>query len=257
MMELISLASGSGGNCTLIRSAQSCVAIDCGISYKRLTMGLTELGMGVDDLNAVFVTHEHMDHIKGLEMLLKKSEVPIYVPQGLASFLTYKYNGLGESLHEIRRGECLDFDDMSVCAFATLHDSVESVGYRVNGEHTLAVCTDLGRVTDEVAYAMQGVDCALVESNHDVDMLTKGPYPYSLKRRIMGDLGHLSNEACGDLCAYLSASGAKAFMLGHLSGENNSARHALEAVSAKLGKWRESVTLSVASEREITRLVMQ
>lgn len=233
-MRLHIFASGSSGNCLLLSSGGSRLLIDVGISMRRMEAGLREAGMDWNDISGVLITHEHSDHISGLTTLARRHALPIYAPHTVANRLRGMLPALEPCLRIIRVGEAFPLGGFQVTAFHTPHDTDESVGYRVEGGGCFAMATDLGHVTDEVRDALTGADTVLIEANHDEDMLIRGPYPVYLKRRILSDRGHLSNENCGKLARYLCQRGTRQVVLGHLSKENNRPDIALAAVREHL-----------------------
>lgn len=234
-MRFVSLASGSSGNSTYIGTDHTHILVDAGISCRRIDTALKELGIKSNELNGIFITHEHSDHIQGLRMLSKKYHVPIY--------------GTEETLQQIehidKKGEIdtalfrsilpdvpLEIGDMTVHPFANSHDAANPLAYRVEscGKST-AVVTDLGGYSDYTIQNLENVDVILLEANHDIHMLETGSYPYYLKRRILSSMGHLSNDACGELLNSIVHDGIKNIFLGHLSKENNMEELAYETVS--------------------------
>ena len=221
-MRMCSIASGSSGNCIYIGDEDTHILIDAGISRKAIETGLKELELSGNDLDGIFITHEHSDHVKGLKMLTKKTGLPVF--------------GQRETLEELISGEMIapacevyELDspaaaaDMEISCFDTPHDTVRSCGYRVKTSdgRVCAVCTDLGYVTDTVRENLNGCNLVLLESNYDEKMLASGPYPYYLKERIRSKRGHLSNTDCSMQSAELIRQGTTHIILGHLSQENN------------------------------------
>ena len=189
------------------------------------------------DIGGVLITHEHSDHISGLDMLLKYYDFPVCAPRTVANRLRGMLPRVEGRLRTVPVGEAFPLGALRVTAFHTPHDTDESVGYRVEGEEgTFALATDMGRVTEEVEAGLMGADTVLIEANHDEDMLRYGPYPVYLKRRILSERGHLSNACCAELARYLAGSGTRRIILGHLSRENNRPEKALETVGAALGE---------------------
>ena len=231
-MNIALFASGSSGNCALVSDGETHILIDAGISARRIRAGLTAQDVSMADLAGVLVTHEHSDHVKGLTVLLRRDPVAVYALPAVCAALRAQLPA--ECLHEIAPDAPFFLGDVRVTPFATPHDAAGSCGYRLDGSARFGFCTDLGTVTDAVRAALCGVDCAVIEANHDPDMLRTGPYPIYLKRRIASDHGHLSNESAGALAVYLAENGAQQLILGHLSRENNTPRAALEAVSLAL-----------------------
>lgn len=250
-MRIFTLASGSSGNCLLVTDGENNILIDAGISLRRIKTGISSLGLSPDDLSGVLVTHEHSDHISGLAMLVKKHEVPIYAPPMTAETIAHTVPGADRLIRPILPGEGFSLGDVKVTAFPTMHDTPDSVGYRLDGEISFGLCTDLGCVTDEVLDYMQGVHCAVIEANHDEEMLRYGSYPYYLKRRILSPRGHLSNEASGQLAVFLAQHGARSLVLGHLSRENNTPALAEETVRGALRAAGYDTALKTAPPAEL------
>ena len=235
MFTLITLASGSSGNCALLSSGSTHLLVDAGISARRITRSLSELGLTPDDLSAIFITHEHSDHISGLTTLLKHHAIPICTAEGTARQLTYRIPFVEEHLRTVEPGVPFALGDLEVTPFSTLHDAASPMSCTVtDGVRKAAVVTDLGVVTEEVLSAIRGSHLLLLEANHDVEWLRSGPYPVFLKERILGDRGHLSNDACANLCAQAEDWGATRVVLAHLSKENNTPQRALDTVAAAL-----------------------
>ena len=235
-MRVHVFASGSGGNCLLLEDQDTKVLIDAGISKRRVDAALKSLGCTMGDISGVLITHEHSDHISGLETLVKGREIPVYAPHTVAARLCGMKPDLEDSIHNIPVGAAFAIGSLGVTAFHTSHDTDESVGYRIEGEGVYAHATDTGCVTDEMRAALLGADTVLLESNHDEEMLRCGPYPFYLKRRILSDRGHLSNAACAAFARELAGSGTRQIILGHLSRENNTPAKAMaETGRALLG----------------------
>lgn len=231
-MRVTTFASGSSGNCALLSTGNTHILLDAGISMKRIRLALETLGLTLQDISAVFITHAHNDHIAGLRVLSRRCAFPIYASRETATALRIDVPETAAHLQELSTQCPIALGGgLQVAAFSTMHDIPGSLGYVVqDGETSFGLCTDLGCVTDEVYDALSGVEAAILESNHDVEMLRSGPYPYYLKRRILSERGHLSNEVCGTLAAELFRSGTKKIVLGHLSRENNRPSLALDTV---------------------------
>lgn len=222
------LYSGSTGNCTYIETPGARILIDAGKCTKTLLSSLAEIGVAPETIDAIFITHEHNDHISALPVLSKKCRIPVYMVYESAR--RYEKNPPRELCECLCLQRDTDFSvqigDVTVTAFPTPHDSRASVGYRItvtsDGESVaLGVATDIGYVTDSIREGLRGCRSVVIESNHDIDMLRDGPYPYDLKQRILSRKGHLSNPDCADLCAWLSLHGTVDFLLAHLSEQNN------------------------------------
>ncbi|MCI8589138.1 MAG: MBL fold metallo-hydrolase [Clostridiales bacterium] len=211
------LFSGSGGNCTYVEGGGARLLIDAGVSARRIRRALALIGRDFAEIDGVFLTHEHKDHIGGLTVLCKNSGVPVHAT---AQSLRAMSPAFAVQAHPVTYS--VQVQDLLVTSFPLSHDSACCVGYTFQTAAGKAgVMTDTGFITDEAVAAMVGCQTALVESNHDPDQLRNGPYPAYLKARIASAKGHLSNKACADFCAFLAGKGAKRFILAHLSKENN------------------------------------
>ncbi len=223
MMRYCSLFSGSSGNCTYIATKDGGVLVDVGVSAKRIRQALDERGINPCSIKAVLVTHEHTDHVAGLRVLCKQFGWPVLASEGTLDALAQ--SGCvteNQRLYAVTEGRTLGIGDMKITPFATPHDCRASLGYRFDtADRSLAVATDMGYVMPEVLDVLRGCQLLHIESNHDPVMLHNGPYPYPLKKRILGDLGHLSNDACAAVLPELVHSGATRIALAHLSQHNN------------------------------------
>ena len=247
MARIYPLFSSSKGNSTYIGSKTEGILIDDGVSFARLKKALDVNGLSVDAIKAIFVTHEHSDHTKGLAVLTKKIKAPVFAQRLTLEYLRKSCLINGESF-EIDDGE--DVCGMSVRCFDTPHDTRQSCGYRIElpDGKTVAVCTDLGHVTDTVEQTLLGTDCVLLEANYDIEMLRNGFYPFHLKTRIFSNNGHLSNVDSGAFAARLVKSGTTRLILGHLSQDNNTPALADTTVQRCLSGFvrNSDYTLSVA-----------
>lgn len=222
MARIYPICSSSRGNATFIGTRGHGVLIDAGCSFRALKNALDLIDTRIEDIEAVFITHEHIDHIKGLEQIIKQTKIPVFAPP--LSVEAMKADGKLQ-----REAQLFDTYDgyksasFEVIPFKTSHDTADSVGYKIRYyNESFAVCTDTGIVTEETKAALKGVATVLVESNYDEDMLRKNPnYHAELKRRIMSDIGHLSNADCAAYCETLVRGGTRHLILGHLSQENN------------------------------------
>ena len=255
VLTYTTLASGSSGNCALVCCGGTRLLLDAGISARRITTALKGLGVDPASLGGVLVTHEHSDHISGLATLTKQLGLPVYATAPTLRQLCYRIPFLERLCRDFAPGDGFPVGELWVTSFPTSHDAACSVGYTLAGDGSkLASATDLGRLTPEVLNAVRGCDLLVCESNHDVDWVRSGPYPYYLKERILGDRGHLSNEMGAELAALAAESGARAVVLAHLSSENNTparARHvaARRLSAAGVGPERD-LSLTVAPRKE-------
>ena len=230
-ISLIPLFSGSTGNCTLVTGGDTKILIDAGVSSLKLCCALDSLGVDIQDISAIFITHEHDDHIKALPVLMKNHDLPVYMTES-----SYLASPLKFSVNYIDPGEKITVGDIEITPFPVSHDTAFCVGYTVrSGGHTAGIMTDTGYVTDEAVYCLSGCESVLIESNHDVGMLQNGSYPYFLKKRILSERGHLSNDACAEFCSFLHEKGTESFILAHLSRENNTPTKAIECARLALG----------------------
>ncbi len=258
IFTVYTLASSSKGNSVYVRLDDDEILIDAGISCKRVCEALKELDTHISRIKAIFVTHEHSDHVAGLEIIAKNYKIPIHMtePSARAHLKSAKtvYSAEAAVIHPLLYTEKVGA--LEVSSFATPHDSAASVGYVITDgtdEHTVAVATDIGCVTDEVSDALLGVRNIILESNHDENMLLCGSYPYELKRRILSSHGHLSNEAAAAFVSRLAASGTQRILLAHLSEENNLPELAYHSSLCSLCGC--DIFLGVASPNVPTKLV--
>lgn len=233
-MKVCIFASGSGGNCLLVSDRNTNILIDAGISARRVVNALARAELTADDIGGVLITHEHSDHVKGLPQLIKNRHIPVYAPRTVAARLAGAMPQLEEKLCVIPVGDRFSVGGLTLSAFHTMHDTDESVGYVVEGSGTFGIATDTGCINQEITSALAGAGTVVIESNHDVRMLRDGVYPFYLKKRILSDRGHLSNDDCALFARFLAERGTEQIVLGHLSRENNRPHIALETVGAAL-----------------------
>ena len=236
MAIICPLFSGSTGNSTYIACENTSILVDAGASFKGINEAINRIGGDVTSLSAIFVTHEHNDHIKGLKTLLKKSGATLVASKKTLETLINADNvPEGTKVSPINENGFLA-GDIFTNRFSTSHDCEGSSGFTFTlpDGKKISVCTDLGIITDEVSNALKNSDAVLLESNHDIDMLKKGPYPPHLKVRILGDKGHISNNVCATEIKRLYTLGTNRFILGHLSLNNNTPLLARSAVEAAL-----------------------
>lgn len=232
-MKLIIIASGSKSNAALVEHDGAAVLIDCGVSHKTLKTALADHGLSEENLKAVFITHNHSDHVKGLPSVHKQLNIPFLSASGvdLCDDMTVPFEDYG----------------FKVSAFRCSHD-VSCVGYKITcGEKTVCIATDTGIVTDDIKTALEGCETVVIESNHDLEMLKYGPYPLPLKQRIASDKGHLSNTDCAKLLTHLANCGLRRAVLAHLSENNNTPLIAKATAREQLEKYGFEVELVVAA----------
>lgn len=236
-MEFCSIASGSSGNSIYIGSDDTRLLVDAGISKKRIVEGLGSFGQSLDNIDAVLITHEHIDHIKSLGVLIRACSMPIYCTKGtLEGIKCYNLGKMDYSrFRVIDSDEVFYIGDIRVEAIKTSHDANDSCGFRFDCDgKSFAIVTDLGYYDTSLVKRLQDLNGILLESNHDIRMLEAGPYPYPLKKRIFGDRGHLSNDQAGELLNEILNPELKCICLGHLSKENNYPRLAYETVKLEV-----------------------
>lgn len=250
-MEFYTLASGSSGNAALVREQDTVLLIDAGISARRMIQSLAQVGLSPDLLSAILITHEHTDHINGLQTLCKKCPAPVYASRGTAQSLLY----VGDALRIFEAGECFTVGAFEIHSFSSSHDAADPVGYRIDCESgSLGFLTDTGFVTNDAYDTLLGVDLLLLEANHDVETLQSGPYPQFLKTRILGRHGHLSNVQAAEFALQSVKAGTGDIMLAHLSKENNTPVMAEYAVARKLQQHGYSVRLCTAPRDTISEV---
>lgn len=263
-MRLCSIASGSSGNCIYVGSDNTHLLVDTGISKKKIDAGLKELDIKGEELDGILITHEHSDHIQGLGVFSRKYEVPIYATPGTIEGIE-NYAPLGRMpeglLHPIHTDESFILGDITIDPFRISHDAKEPSGYRMNccGK-SVAVATDLGIYDEYTVSKLKSLDAVLLEANHDIHMLEVGSYPYYLKRRVMGDKGHLSNELSGRLLCDILHDNLKHIVLGHLSKENNYESLAYETVKLEVtlgdnAYKGEDLNMAVAKRDSISEII--
>lgn len=237
MAEFISLYSGSSGNCSVIRCDKRYLMVDMGKCCRTTVNALTAVGLAPEDCDGILVTHEHSDHVKGLNVFLKHYSVPLY---GAADTLENLAHGghvpPSANMETLEKDQLVQLGAFGVEMFSTSHD-VPCVGYRIAtpDKKQMAIATDLGILTPRVHKALSGCDMVALESNYDLRMLREGPYPYYLRARIESPRGHLSNTECSAKVLELIQEGCKKIALCHLSHENNTPETALRSVFNTLG----------------------
>ena len=224
--------SGSSGNMLFAEGGGARILIDCGFAGSTAAKAMVEIGVPLDTIDAILVTHDHSDHTKGVGILSRRYHIPVYANEGTFRAMAPIIGKLGDGMARVFVTGCDFFiKQLNVLTFPTPHDAAESVGFTLGcGSKHVSVMTDIGRFDERLLSCAAGSDLVLLEANHDIDMLKVGPYPYPLKRRILSDHGHLSNDDCASALIKLYQTGVHRAILGHLSGENNMEALALETV---------------------------
>lgn len=263
MLKLCTLSSGSSGNAVFAEADGTKILIDCGISGKAASDRLCSIGVDPSELSAIIVTHEHIDHIKGVGVLSRRYDLPVYASVGT-------WNGMigtvGEippdNIRYIEADTPFSVEEAIIFPFATSHDANESLGFTVSdGKKCLSIATDLGVVDKYVYDSIRASELLVLEANHDENMLLNGPYPPQLKQRIFSDSGHISNKVCGALCGRLLSEGGreKRVLLGHLSQENNTPQIAFDTVRRSVehagGRVGGDIFVAVAGRHEVSNVL--
>ncbi|AJF61799.1 TPA: MBL fold metallo-hydrolase [Candidatus Woesearchaeota archaeon] len=240
-------ASGSSGNCTYVETDETSILIDAGISARQIINSLKEIGKDISDIHGVFVTHEHADHISGLERL-DRLGIPVFMNKKThgALPLSIRANFFGNSEFKFR--------EMAITPVSVSHDAADPVGFHIKNKiKSLGVFTDLGKYDGAVERIANNADALVIETNHDIDMVLDGPYPYHLKQRILGDTGHLSNVDAGLLVNENASSRLKTVFLAHISQNNNTHELALNTFTELTRRMRLNRILT--NQREMTELI--
>ena len=236
MTYFCTLASGSEGNCSIYVSGRLRILIDAGKNTRYINDCLRQLALSVSDLTHILITHSHSDHVSALPVLMKHTRATLVCSSETFSAIGGKLP-YGVPVQLFEPGEGFWLGDCPVRTFATSHDATGSCGFVLGrGEEQAAVCTDLGTMSGEIFECIRGSRVVLLESNHDVEMVKNGPYPYPLKVRILSEQGHLSNGFAAKVAVRLGQSGTRTVLLAHLSAENNEPRLALDTVRQALNE---------------------
>ena len=263
-MKLMSIAGGSSGNCIYVGTDNTSLLVDVGISKKKITEGLNSIDVDFRDIDGLLITHEHIDHVRSLGVIARSYGIPIYATKATCQAIE-DISSLGDYDKGLFRYIEPDSDfligDITVDAHSVWHDAADPVCYSMMSEgKKISIATDLGDYDDYIVNAIKDSDALLIEANHDVRMLQVGPYPYSLKQRILGKRGHLSNERGGKLLLDVLNNHLKGVFLGHLSKDNNYPELAYETVKSELfnnpfSKDIRDFNISVADRNDCSNLI--
>lgn len=236
-MKISALASGSSGNCFYVSEKDSAILVDCGISCKQVLEKLASLKQNPRNIKAMFVTHEHIDHVRGVDVLARTLQVPVYATAGTTenSFLCSQE----DLIQEIKNNETINLNGMEIEAFSKSHDASDPISLRIKNGKQISIITDVGYACKSVQESVQDSDFLVIESNHDISMLENGFYPHFLKKRILGDKGHLSNLHSAICILEHGTRKLKNLMLAHLSKINNTPELALSTFQNLLKERRD------------------
>lgn len=249
-MEVVVLASGSSGNAVLVTSGETTLLVDAGISALAIRRRLERVGRSVDEIDGVLLTHEHSDHVRGLEVLRRRHPLPVWTSRGTWSRLPGR--GYPDGSGELRSARPARFGSLEVSPVQTSHDAVEPLALVLDdGESRLGICTDTGVVTSLLVHRLRGCSALLIETNHDLDLLRYGPYPWPLKQRIRSRLGHLSNGQTVEALSELGSDGVRAAVGVHLSETNNDPALVRELLANALG---DGVGVDAVGRAEMLRM---
>jgi phosphoribosyl 1,2-cyclic phosphodiesterase len=239
------LASGSKGNCTIVSSSGTHLLVDAGLSCRELHDRMRLCGHDPHDIDAIVITHEHTDHIGGLRVLAKRLKIPVYITaQTYCAYQKFARDYAGnrvelERVEHFRSGNLFQIGDITVMPFTISHDAADPVGFTFRSDGIkVGVCTDLGYITPNVRDHLRGCHMLMIESNHDLEQLRGGPYPWSVKQRVMSRVGHLSNDALADFLTSDYDGSAEYLILAHLSEQNNHPEIARMTAERALGEQR-------------------
>lgn len=261
MLTLASLYSGSSGNAIYVSNKNTKVLVDAGLSGKKIEEAISSIGEDIRNIQAILITHEHSDHIMGAGVLARRYGIPIYANNETWDAMRNALKKIDPGcIRVFNTGDVFNIGDLEIQAFRIPHDAVEPVGFNIshNGKK-VTIATDIGHLSKSLLSCLEGSDIVLIESNHDVEMLKVGRYPWPLKQRILGDAGHLCNEMAAEVVSYLAKRGTKKFLLGHLSKENNIPELAFETVKNALRERSiiagQDVYLSVALRDRVSEKI--
>lgn len=259
-MKFCSLYSGSTGNSLFVQGNEAKVLVDAGVSAKKIIEALDSINVDIKEINGIIVTHEHIDHIRSIGTLAKKYDIPIYANLGTWNGIDNEKTVIKiEEKNYFKIGETFEIGDLKIHPFSTSHDAMDSCGFSIeNDEKKISIATDLGEMTKEVMDNLKTSKFVLLESNYEPEVLRYCGYPYSVKSRIAGLKGHLSNSEAGKTISKLVKNGLENVMLGHLSKESNFPELAYKSVLNEMlqnGIKEKDIELNIASRIEPSNIV--
>ncbi len=253
IVRICALASGSSGNSTFVATERTRLLVDAGLSFRDTCKRLISIGEDPLKLDAVLITHEHADHVGGLPRLARKLDIPIFMTRLTAPAM--EWLGYAPKLELFQAGATLRIGDIEIDSFTIPHDARDPIGYCLRTQGIkFGIATDLGYVTDSIRFHLRGANLLLLESNHDIEMLKVGPYPWSVKQRVMSRVGHLSNEATCDFILRDFESAASTLILGHLSAHNNHPEIARIGARQALDQRGLNTNLVIAQQQQPTEV---
>lgn len=238
MFEFRSLYSGSTGNCLFVQSENTKILVDAGVSARKITNALASIDTDITDLDAIVVTHEHIDHVQSLGTLSKKYHIPVFANRQTWDAMPIQKEKISDDNQKSYRPfEAFEIGDIKLEAFTIPHDAANPCGFNLYHDNKkISIATDIGHMNKKILEKLEGSDFIMLEANYDPEILKTCSYPYPLKTRILGPNGHLPNEMAGKTISYLLNSGLKQVVLGHLSKENNFPELAYKTVVEQLMK---------------------
>ena len=254
MIEICPLASGSKGNCIYLSTPETKILIDAGLSTKATRVKLASIGVSLEDIDAIMITHDHIDHIQGLKVMAHALGIPVLANHETAKGIVNAFGGYPK-LKIFTTGETFEFSDLEIHPFSIPHDTLDPVAFAIRHENLkLCFCTDLGYVTPLVKKNLENSDFLYVESNHDPELVYASRRPDVYKKRVLGKTGHLSNASCAELLLHVAHSGLKKVFLAHLSSECNTPTHALDTVQGLLKQNGIILDISIAHQDTVSEM---
>lgn len=258
MNRFCTLYSGSSGNSTLVSNGNTNILVDAGVSCAKICNSLKDIGISPEEIDGIVITHEHIDHIRGVDVLARKFHIPVYASEGTLSKMELS-RVEDKYIRPVKSGESFEIRDIGIYPFKIPHDAAQPLGYTMClDDKRFSVATDIGHLSESLVKSLCKSDTVLLESNHDVKMLNEGAYPYYLKKRILSDFGHLPNDKAAWMATQLAKWGTTKIILGHLSKENNlpslayeTSKNMLESNGIKVGY---DVILKVADRSSICEI---